>query len=40
MNAPWLLIGLIVGAAVTVLALRARLRALNEEAVKAGELQR
>ncbi len=40
MNALWLLLGLIVGAAVTVLALRARLRALSEEADRAGELQR
>ena len=40
MNALWLLIGLIVGAALTVLALRARLRTLTEEAGKAGELQR
>ncbi len=40
MNALWLLIGLIVGAAVAVLALRARLRTLSQEAVKAGELQR
>ena len=40
MNALWLLIGLIVGAAVAVLALRSRLRTLSQEAVKAGELQR
>jgi DNA recombination protein RmuC len=40
MNALWLLIGLIVGAAVAVLGLRARLRTLSQEAVKAGELQR
>ena len=40
MNALWLLIGLTVGAAVTVLALRARLRALSQEAVRAGELER
>jgi DNA recombination protein RmuC len=40
MNALWLLIGVLVGAAITVFALRARMRTLSEEAVKAGELQR
>jgi DNA recombination protein RmuC len=40
MSALWLLIGLILGAAVTVLALRARLRTLSEEATRANDLQR
>ncbi len=40
MNALWLLIGLAAGATVALVALRARLRALGQEAVRAGELQR
>jgi DNA recombination protein RmuC len=40
MSALWLLIGLLVGAAVAVFALRSRLRTLSEEATRAGELQR
>jgi DNA recombination protein RmuC len=40
MTALWLLIGLLLGAAVTVLALRSRLRTLSDEATRAGELER
>jgi DNA recombination protein RmuC len=40
MPAIWLLIGLLLGAAAAVLALRPRLRALSGEAVRAGELER
>ncbi len=40
MNALWLLIGLLVGAAVAVVALRSRLRTLSAEAATVGELQR
>jgi DNA recombination protein RmuC len=40
MTAIWLLIGLAVGAGVTLLALRSRLRTLRAEAVRAAELER
>jgi DNA recombination protein RmuC len=40
MPAIWLLIGLLLGAAAAVLALRPRLRALSGEAARAGELER
>jgi DNA recombination protein RmuC len=40
MQAIWLLIGLIVGAAVVLLLVRGRLRALSAESARAGELER
>ncbi len=40
MEAIWLLVGLLVGAAVAMVALRPRLRALGAEAGRAGELDR
>jgi DNA recombination protein RmuC len=40
MNANWLLIGLLAGAAVAAVAVRPRLRALGTEAARAGELDR
>jgi DNA recombination protein RmuC len=40
MNAVWLAIGVIIGAAVVVVALRPRLRALSLEAARAGTLER
>ncbi len=40
MNAIWLLIGVLAGAAVALLALRARLRSLSAEAGRAGALER
>ncbi|MGI8429172.1 MAG: DNA recombination protein RmuC [Solirubrobacteraceae bacterium] len=40
MSALWLLLGLIVGAALLALALRARVSSLASEAVRAGELER
>ncbi len=40
MNAIWLLIGLVAGAAAVAIALRARLRALGAEAARAVELER
>jgi DNA recombination protein RmuC len=40
MEAIWLLVGLLVGAAVVMLALRPRLRALSNESARSGELER
>jgi DNA recombination protein RmuC len=40
MNALWLALGVIIGAAIVVLALRPRLRALTAEAGRAGDLER
>jgi DNA recombination protein RmuC len=40
MNAIWLLIGLLAGAALVLVAVRPRLRALSVEAARAGELER
>jgi DNA recombination protein RmuC len=40
MPAIWLLLGLLLGAAIVALALRGRLRTLTGEAVRAGELER
>jgi DNA recombination protein RmuC len=40
MNAPWLALGVIIGAGVIAFALRPRLRALTAEAGRAGELDR
>ena len=40
MNALWLAIGVIIGAAIVVLAVRPRLRALTAEAGRAGDLER
>ena len=40
MNAVWLALGVLIGAAVITLALRPRLRSLTAEAARAGELER
>jgi len=40
MNALWLAFGVIIGAAIVVLALRPRLRSLSAEAARTGELER